>query len=66
MESDGLNIANLSCCEFLNRGRMLLETAHRDDPEKQAFEGSHIYTGEDEEGTGVTVTPALRAHVAAE
>ncbi|CAK0891757.1 unnamed protein product, partial [Prorocentrum cordatum] len=66
MESDGLNIANLSCCEFLNRRRMLLETAHRDDPEKPAFEGSHIYMGEDEEGTGVTVTPALRAHVAAE
>ncbi|CAK0841452.1 unnamed protein product [Prorocentrum cordatum] len=56
MESDGLNIANLSCCEFLNRH----------DPEKPAFEGSHIYMGEDEEGTGVTVTPALWAHVASE
>eukprot|EP00959_Pyramimonas_sp_CCMP1952_P171746 3588822-Pyramimonas_sp.AAC.1 len=66
MESDGLNIANLSCCEFLNRRRMLIETAHSDDPEKPAFEGSHIYMGEDEEGTGVSVTPALRAHVASE
>ena len=66
MESDGLNVANLSSFEFLNRRRMLIEAAHRDDPERPAFEGSHIYMGEEEEGTGVTVTPALRAHVASE
>ena len=66
MESDGLNIANLSSFEFLNRRRMLIEAAHRDDPERPAFEGSHIYMGEEEEGTGVTVTAALRAHVASE
>ena len=65
MESDGLNIANLASFEFLIRRRMLLEAAHRDDPERPALEGSHIYMGE-EEGTGVTVTPALRAHVASE
>ncbi|CAK0842121.1 unnamed protein product [Prorocentrum cordatum] len=66
MESDGLNAASLPCCEFLSRRQMSLETAHRDDPEKPAFEGSHIYKGEDEEGTGASVTPAFRAHVASE
>ncbi|CAK0832385.1 unnamed protein product, partial [Prorocentrum cordatum] len=31
-EIDGLNLPNLTCLEYINRRRQLIETAHRDDP----------------------------------
>ena len=63
---DGLNTQRLSCCEYLNRRRQLIEEAHREDPSRPNFEGAHIFMGEDEEVSGAYMAGALRAHVAAE
>jgi hypothetical protein len=65
-EIDGLNLPNLTCLEYINRRRQLIETAHRDDPVSGSWDSAHLYMGEDEEGTGVHVAPSLRAHVATE
>jgi hypothetical protein len=63
---DGVNLKRSVAFEYLNRRRQLLEEAHREDPTRPNFESSHIYMGEDDESTGVHLSHALRAHVAAE
>lgn len=63
---DGLNLANLTSMEYLNRRRQLLEEAHKSDPDKPNFEGAHHFLGEDDAGSGTLVAPSLRSHVAGE
>lgn len=63
---DGLNIKKSRAFEYLNRRRQLLEEAHREDPSRPNFESAHLYMGEDDESSGVHLSSALRAHVAAE
>jgi hypothetical protein len=63
---DGVNLKRSVAFEYLNRRRQLLEEAHREDPARPNFESSHIYMGEDDESSGVHLSHALRAHVAAE
>ena len=66
VSADGLNLANLSSMEYLNRRRQLLEEAHAKDPDKADFEGAHHFMGEDEVASGALAAPSLRAHVATE
>ncbi|CAK0892598.1 unnamed protein product, partial [Prorocentrum cordatum] len=63
---DGMNLANLTSMEYLNRRRQLLEEAHKTDPDKPNFEGAHHFLGEDDVGAGTLVAPSLRTHVAGE
>ncbi|CAK0893356.1 unnamed protein product [Prorocentrum cordatum] len=63
---DGVNSANLTSMEYLNRRRQLLEEAHKSDPDKPNFEGAHYFSGEDDTGSGTLVAPSLRSHVAGE
>ena len=63
---DGVNLANLTSMEYLNRRRQLLEEAHKTDPDKGNFEGAHHFMGEDDDGAGTLVAPSLRSHVAGE
>ncbi|CAK0802220.1 unnamed protein product, partial [Prorocentrum cordatum] len=63
---DGINLANLTCMEYLNRRRQLLEEAHKTDPDKGNFEGAHHFMGEDDDGAGALAAPSLRSHVAGE
>ena len=66
-EVDGFNLKNSVSFEYLNRRRILLEDAHRADPDNPNWEGAHHWMGEDEGGTsGNSATDALRSHVAAE
>lgn len=63
---DGLNLKGLVVMEYLNRRRLLLEEAHREDAARPNWEASHLYMGEEEDAPGVAMSAALRAHVAAE
>lgn len=63
---DGLNLKELVVMEYLNRRRLLLEEAYREDAARPNWESSHLYMGEEEEAPGVAMSAALRAHVAAE
>ena len=66
-EVDGYNLKNSVSFEYLNRRRILLEDAHRSDPENPNWEGAHHWMGVDEGGTsGNSATDALRSRVAAE
>ena len=63
---DALNVKGLTCFEYLNRRKLLLEEAHRVDPTRPNFENAHVFMGEDEDVAGGHMSAALRAHVAAE
>ena len=63
---DGANITNFSSFEYVNRRRQLLEEAHREDPAKPCFDGTHYYMGEDEEVPGLQIDSNLKAHIASE
>eukprot|EP00959_Pyramimonas_sp_CCMP1952_P007912 165714-Pyramimonas_sp.AAC.1 len=45
---DGVNLANLTSMEYLNRRRQLLEEARKSDPDKPNFEGAYYFLGEDD------------------
>lgn len=63
---DGLNLRGLVTLEYLNRPRLLLEEAHRDDVSRPSFESAHLYMGEEEELPGAAMSSSLRAHIASE
>lgn len=63
---DGLNLRGLVALEYLNRRRLLLEEAHRDDVSRPNFESAHLYMGEEEELPGAAMSSSLRAHMASE
>lgn len=63
---DSLNLKQSVALEYLNRRRLLLEEAHREDVMRPNFESAHLYMGEDEELPGVAMSGALKAHIAAE
>jgi len=62
----GYNIKRGACFEYVNRRRLLLEEAHREDVSKPNFEYAHLYMGEQADQPGAASSSALRAHVAAE
>lgn len=67
MEVDGVNIKNSVAFEYLNRRRLVLEDAHKIDPENPSWEGSRHWMGEDDAGAGSSSgAEALRTHVAGE
>ena len=66
IDVDGLNVKNLVSFQYVNRRRLLLEEAHKDDPAYPVFEGASHYMGDEVSGCGVAIAPTLRAHVAVE
>jgi hypothetical protein len=68
VEIDGINVKNCASFEYLCRRKLLLEDAHKLDPDNPNWEGAHHWMGEDDAGGGAlgSGAEALRSHVAQE